>query len=528
MSNFFNFVSENIGQIASLTLEHIQLTCIAVGLSIVVGVPLGILISYVKPLSKPILSIANIIQAIPSLALLGLSIPLLGIGEVPSVVMVVIYSLLPIIKNTFIGLNNIDPLTMEAARGIGLTKTQRLFKVQLPLALPVIMAGVRISAVTAVGLMTMAAFIGAGGLGYLIFSGIRTVSNAQILAGAIPACLLALLVDWLIGMIEKIVTPISLQKEYAEGNGAALIKSKKRKKTILGAFAIVIIVILLFNTIGGALNKNDEKIVIASKDYTEQIVLMNLYADVIEDKTDLKVERKENLGGTQVCVEAMKKGEVDMYIDYTGTQYMSILKHDTNNDTNQVYDICKKEMKDKYGFDILGQTNFNNTYILAMKQELADKYGINNTSDLKKCAPKLVTGTTLEFLNRKDGYNKLCEFYGLEFKSNKGMDSSARYTALDNDEVNVIDAFATDGLLKKFKLKLIEDDKNFFPPYHAIPTLRDGILKEHSELEDVCNELSEKLTNDVMQNLNYQVDELGKKPEQVAHQWLLDEGIIKK
>ena len=336
MSNFFNFVSENIGQIASLTLEHIQLTCIAVGLSIVVGVPLGILISYVKPLSKPILSVANIIQAIPSLALLGLSIPLLGIGEVPSVVMVVIYSLLPIIKNTFIGLNNIDPLTMEAARGIGLTKTQRLFKVQLPLALPVIMAGVRISAVTAVGLMTMAAFIGAGGLGYLIFSGIRTVSNAQILAGAIPACLLALLVDWLIGMIEKIVTPISLQKEYAEGNGAALIKSKKRKKIILGAFAVVIILILLFNTIGGALNKNDEKIVIASKDYTEQIVLMNLYADVIEDKTDLKVERKENLGGTQVCVEAMKKGEVDMYIDYTGTQYMSILKHDTNNDTNQV------------------------------------------------------------------------------------------------------------------------------------------------------------------------------------------------
>ena len=177
MSNFFTFVSENMGQILSLTLEHIQLTAIAVGLSILVGVPLGILISYVKPLSKPILGLANIIQAIPSLALLGLSIPLLGIGEVPSVVMVIIYSLLPIIKNTFIGLNNIDPLTMEAARGIGLTKTQRLFKVQLPLALPVIMAGVRISAVTAVGLMTMAAFIGAGGLGYLVFSGIRTANN---------------------------------------------------------------------------------------------------------------------------------------------------------------------------------------------------------------------------------------------------------------------------------------------------------------------------------------------------------------
>ena len=352
MSSFFTFVSENMSQILSLTLEHIELTAIAVGLSILVGVPLGILISYVKPLSKPILGIANVIQAIPSLALLGLSIPLLGIGEVPSVVMVIIYSLLPIIKNTFIGLNNIDPLTMEAARGIGLTKTQRLFKIQLPLALPVIMAGVRISAVTAVGLMTMAAFIGAGGLGYLIFSGIRTVSNAQILAGAIPACILALLVDWLIGMVEKLVTPISLQKEHS-GSQEDLIKSRKRKKVILSGVAILIVGVILFNSVGGMLKKSDNTIVIASKDYTEQIVLMNLYSDVIEDKTDINVERKENLGGTQVCVEAMEKGEIDMYLDYTGTQYMSILKHDTNNDTNEVYETCKKEMKEKYGFEIL-------------------------------------------------------------------------------------------------------------------------------------------------------------------------------
>ncbi len=527
MSSFFTFVSENMSQILSLTLEHIELTAIAVGLSILVGVPLGILISYVKPLSKPILGIANVIQAIPSLALLGLSIPLLGIGEVPSVVMVIIYSLLPIIKNTFIGLNNIDPLTMEAARGIGLTKTQRLFKIQLPLALPVIMAGVRISAVTAVGLMTMAAFIGAGGLGYLIFSGIRTVSNAQILAGAIPACILALLVDWLIGMVEKLVTPISLQKEHS-GSQEDLIKSRKRKKVILSGVAILIVGVILFNSVGGMLKKSDNTIVIASKDYTEQIVLMNLYSDVIEDKTDINVERKENLGGTQVCVEAMEKGEIDMYLDYTGTQYMSILKHDTNNDTNEVYETCKKEMKEKYGFEILGQTTYNNTYVLAMKQELADKYNVENTSDLRKCAPKLTTGTTLEFLNRKDGYTKLCEFYGLKFKSNKGMDSSARYTALENDEVNVIDAFATDGLLKKFKLKLIDDDKHFFPPYHAIPTVREETLEKYPEIEAVCDELSKKLTNEVMQELNYKVDELGEKPATVAHDWLVEEKIIEK
>ena len=179
-------------QILSLTIEHIEMTAIAVGCSILIGVPLGILVSYVRKLGKPVIGIANVVQAIPSMALLGLAIPLLGIGTLPAVVMVIIYSLLPIVKNTYTGITNIDPLLVEAATGIGLTKWQVLYKIKLPMALPVIMAGVRISTVTAVGLMTMAAFIGAGGLGYLVFSGIRTVNNIQILAVAIPACILAL------------------------------------------------------------------------------------------------------------------------------------------------------------------------------------------------------------------------------------------------------------------------------------------------------------------------------------------------
>jgi len=166
MVSLFNYMSQHFSQITELLLEHIVMTVIAVGLAIVIGVPLGILISYVKRLSGPIVGVANVIQAVPSMALLGLAIPLLGIGTLPAVVMVIIYSLLPIIKNTYIGISGIDPAMVEAARGIGLTRWQVLYKVKLPMALPVIMAGVRISAVTAVGLMTMAAFIGAGGLGY--------------------------------------------------------------------------------------------------------------------------------------------------------------------------------------------------------------------------------------------------------------------------------------------------------------------------------------------------------------------------
>lgn len=205
--SYFRYIGDNLSTILTYTVEHIQLTVFSIIIAIVIGVPLGILVSYVKPFKKPVLGCANILQAIPSIAILGFLIPFLGIGERPAIFMVVIYSLLPIIKNTATGLSNINPEMVEAAKGIGLTKFQILARIKLPLALPVIMAGVRISAVTAVGLVTISAFIGAGGLGYLIYSGIRTVNNELIVAGALPACVLALLVDLILSLVEKLVTP---------------------------------------------------------------------------------------------------------------------------------------------------------------------------------------------------------------------------------------------------------------------------------------------------------------------------------
>lgn len=209
--DIFSYLVTNTNQVWGLLLDHIRLTVIAVGLAILVGVPLGILISYIKSLSRPILGITNLIQAIPSMALLGFAIPLLGIGTVPAVVVVFLYSLLPIIKNTYIGILQINPQLIEAARGIGMTRFNILYKIQIPLTLPTLMAGVRISSVTAVGLMTIAAFIGAGGLGFLVFSGISSVNTAMILAGAIPACILALTVDWILSLVEDLVTPMSLR-----------------------------------------------------------------------------------------------------------------------------------------------------------------------------------------------------------------------------------------------------------------------------------------------------------------------------
>lgn len=521
--NFINYMIQNKDQIISLTIEHVKLTAIAVGIAILIGVPLGILISYVKKLNKPILGIANVVQAIPSMALLGFAIPFLGIGTLPAVVMVILYSLLPIIKNTYTGVQSIDADIIEASRGIGLTKSQILMKVQIPLALPVIMAGIRISAVTAVGLMTMAAFIGGGGLGFLVFSGIRTVNNYQILAGAVPACILALLVDYLVGLVEKLVTPISLQKTM--DSKEKQMKKRKMQKVILSATAIVIIITFVVSGLSG-MNKSKKVIKIGSKDFTEQLILANMFSDLIEDRTDITVERKTSLGGTQVCFSALNSGSIDVYFDYSGTAYGDTLKYPLNTDMEEVYNTVKKDFKEKYNIDVLEQMGFNNTYVIAVDRDTAEKYNLKSISDLKDVASKLTAGTTFEFLNREDGIEGLTKHYGFQFKDTIGLDGAARYLALNNNETDVVDAFSTDGLLKKFDLVTLEDDENFFPPYYAIPLVRDEIVEEYPEIVPIIEELGSKLSDEIMMELNYKVDEEQMEPEVVAKDFLVENGFI--
>lgn len=513
---FIDYIIENKDQIISLCIEHIELTALALIIAIIIGVPIGILISYKRKLNKPVLGITSVTQAIPSMALLGFMIPFLGIGTAPAIVVVVLYSLLPIIKNTYTGIANISPATVEAATGIGLTKAQILTKIQIPEALPIIMAGVRISSVSAVGLMTMAAFIGGGGLGYLIFSGIRTVNNYQILAGAIPACILALLVDYFFGAIEKLVTPISLQNETKSKEKQ---KKERRKNKIIVIITILIIGLLFLQEIDFS-KKSENVIRVGSKDFTEQEILCYMTSQAIENNTDIDVENECNLGGAQVVFSALTNDNIDLYIDYAGTDYTDILKHKPISDVDKVYKTIKKEMKEKYDIEVLNQMAFNNTYALAVTKETAQKYNLATISDLTRVSNDLIIAPTLEFINREDGLAGLEKEYGLSFKDTIGIDGSPRYTALQNNNAQVIDAFTTDGLLKKFNLVVLEDDKNFFPPYYAIPLVRSDTLKEYPEIEKVLNALGPYLTDEVMQDLNYQVDELGKSPEKVATDFL--------
>ncbi len=520
------FIQERT-QIISLLIEHINLTLISVLLAIVIGVPLGILISHFKKINKTVMGIANTIQAVPSMALLGFLIPFLGIGLLPSVFMVVLYSLLPIIKNTFTSIEGINPQMIEAAEGIGLTKLQILFKIQIPMALPVIMAGVRISAVTAVGLMTIAAFVGAGGLGFLVFSGIRTANTNQILAGAIPACLLALFIDWTAAIVEKIVVP----KGIVSG------EEESKKVSALQKFVLLLALVLLLFASGKDIIKNiipsKEKVVtVASKDYTEQILLNSMLADMIEANTDIKVNRKLALGGTQVIFGAINTGEVDMYMEYTGTMFADMLKHNPiaeNVKAGEVYSIVKEEIENNYDLLVGKEMAANNTYRLAVRRETAERYNLNSISDLIPVAPQLTISSTFEFTNKHDGLPGLLNAYsGLEFKNSLSIDGALRYQALANKKSDVIDAFATDGLIATYDLVVLDDDKEFFLPYHAVPLMREDVVEKYPELLNIMDPLIELITDDVMRELNNQVDTYKREPQEVAHEFLLEKGLISK
>jgi osmoprotectant transport system permease protein len=522
MRDFWNYIASNYQQIMNLIGEHLYLSIISVLIAIVIGIPLGILISREPKLSKPVIGITNVIQAVPSLALLGFLIPFIGIGSTPAIVMVVLYSLLPIVKNTYTGLTNIDADILEAAKGIGLTKSQTMRKVQLPLAFPMIMAGIRISAVTAVGLMTIAAFVGAGGLGYLVFSGVQTVDNHMILAGAIPACILALLIDFVVGKLESSLSYTNKLRRAKKNN-----PSRKRvKKWMIGLACLVLVAAGGF-TIYSKANAED-KIVIGSKNFSEQLILGNMLADLIENKTDIKVERKLNLGGSQVAFSALKKGDIDLYVEYTGTGLVNILKQPPNSNPDQVYQYVQKEFKRKYNIELMKPIGFNNTYALAVRQDTAKQYGLNNISDLAKVSNGLIMGPTIEFPNREDGLIGLAKTYNMHFKDVKAVDGGLRYTAIKNHKSDVIDAFSTDGLLEAFHLKVLKDDKNFFPPYYAVPIIKEETLKKHPELKNAVNSLAGKLTDEKMRQLNYKVDSLKQSPATVAKEFLETEGLLKK
>jgi osmoprotectant transport system substrate-binding protein len=269
-----------------------------------------------------------------------------------------------------------------------------------------------------------------------------------------------------------------------------------------------------------------DKITVVGKDFSEQDILANLVGILIEKNTDLKVDIKPFLGGTDVCFNAVKNGSADMYVEYTGTGLVNIMGQEAVSDPQKVYDTVKTEFSHKYHLEWLEPIGFNNTYALAVSQETAQKYNLKTISDLKQHAGKLTFGTEQEFLERSDGLKGLQKTYKLTFKETKAMNPGLKYKALSEGAVDIIDAFSTDGQLVKHNLVLLDDDKRFFPPYYAAPLVRSETLQKHPELKEILGKLAGKIDDKQMAELNAQVDADKKKAKDVAEAWLKEQGLI--
>ncbi|MEG6521553.1 glycine betaine ABC transporter substrate-binding protein [Desulfotomaculum sp. 1211_IL3151] len=291
----------------------------------------------------------------------------------------------------------------------------------------------------------------------------------------------------------------------------------------------VLLLVLLMTTLAGcsSLTKDDKGLTVVGKNFTEQDIMANMLGLLLEEHTDQKITVKSFLGGTDVCFNAVKNGSADVYVEYTGTGLVNILGEEVLSDPQKAYDKVKEEFSTKYNLEWMESIGFNNTYALAVTQETAQKYNLKKISDLQAVAGELNFGTMQEFLERDDGMKGLQKTYQLSFKGTKAMDSGLKYKALTEGQVDIIDAFATDGMLVKYNLFLLEDDKNFFPPYYAAPLVRSETLKKHPELKEILNKLAGKLDDRAMAELNAQVDVEKKKAKDVAKTWLQQEGLMK-
>lgn len=285
-----------------------------------------------------------------------------------------------------------------------------------------------------------------------------------------------------------------------------------------------LICILTMSFLSGCGAKEDT-IVVGAKDFTEQDILGNILTTLIEENTDIKVEYKHEMA-SNVVFAAIKSGDVDVYIDYTGTVYGNYLGYSDIKGAEEVYDIAEKEIKEQFKLKMLKPLGFNNTYCLAVRPETAEQYNLKTFSDLAKVSSDFVFGGTFEILNRNDGLPGLKKVYDLTFKEELAVEGVLRYSAIENNETQVTEAFSTDGMLREYELVVLEDDKNFFPPYHAVPIIREETAQKYPELLTVIDKLTGVLNDDTMRDLNYKVDVLKQDPKVVAVEFLKANGLI--
>ena len=517
------FLKANWSDILSHIAQHLWLVFISISIAIVIALPLGVLITRRKRLRGPVLGIANVMQTIPSLALFGFLIPLPfigGIGPRTAIVALVIYALLPIIRNTVTGILGVDRNVREAAVAMGMTDRQVLLQVELPLAMSVILTGVRVAVVITIGVAIIAAAVGAGGLGEYIFRGLRNDDNRLLLAGAVPSALMALIADFGFSLIEKRFDP-NVQRTRAGKPLRAI------------AWAVLVLGIALMGyaawrgikTRSGA-SLSQGHVTVGSKDFTESILLAEIVAQMLEAR-DIEVDRVFDLGGN-LAHNAIIAGQIDLYPEYTGTSFAAILHHQPISDPRAVYDQVKREYSQQFNVEVSAPLGFENTYAILVRGEDARRLSLKTISAAAAYAPQWRVGFGQDFMSRVDGYAGFSRAYGLKFAdAPHEMALDLSYTALASHKVDLIAGNSTDGRIAALDLIQLEDDRRYFPPYEAVYLTRKDALARVPALAEVLQRLGGAISTDDMRKLNYEVDGAKRDKKVVIREWLAKKGLTK-
>mgnify|MGYP005907133955 FL=1 len=494
-----------------LIFQHLFIVLAASLLSIAVGLPLGIW-AYVSKTARPvILRIVDLLQTIPSLALLGIIMVVLDPGKLTVITGITLYSLLPIVRNTCLGLQEVDPGVKEAARGMGMSKPYRVLMVEFPLAFPTVFTGIRIAVVNAIGTAVFAAFVGGGGLGGVITQAIRIKDMGGILAATGVLMVIAAVLDLIMGWFEH-------QMRRSRGGS---------RKMWIPVAALLLAFCLLLPYGRGSTGD----ILLYDGDYSETQLMHRMVKLLVEDRTDLTVTIQDQM--SQVNNFKSMTGDdhtCDLMISYDGTLLTTFFGQDPTDVPAgmSIYDYVNGVAQDEYGMVLLDQLGFDNTYAIGVPEALAEQYGLETISDLVPVAEQLVFGAEQEFFTLEGSmkYNPFVETYGLRFKEATPVDMGLKYAAIENGSFDVSVVYATDGLNRKVGLKILEDDKSFFPDYNGAFLVRQDLLDQYPEVAEILNLLAGKIPTEQMAELTYQVDVMGRTVDEVAQEFLVQLGLL--
>jgi osmoprotectant transport system permease protein len=501
-------MTQAFARVPELLAQHLLLAFAALLLGLVVSLPLAVLSARNKTVARIALGFASLIQTIPSLALLALFYPILlsistlvgggipALGFLPSLLALSLYALLPILRNAVTGLTTLDPAVLEAADGVGMTATQKLWLVEAPLVAPVLMAGIRTAAVWTIGAATLSTTVGQPSLGDLIFAGLQTQNWTLVLAGCIAAAGLALAVDALLGLAEY---------------GIA-----RRKRGLvwasLGALVVAVIVALI-----PALPSAKGTVTIGAKGFSEQYILARVIGHRLE-AAGYTVRYREGLG-SGVAFAAVAGGDVDVYVDYSGTIWTNQMKREDVPPRDAIVAGVEQWAREQHRVTLLGSMGFENAYAFAMRGDDASKRGIKTIADLARVAPQLNLATDVEFLERSE-WRAVKSAYGLSFKSAHPYQPTFMYKALSSGEADVIPAFSSDGRIAADHLTVLADPKGAIPGYDAILLLAPK-RADDARFRAALQPLVGRIPVEAMREANYMVDRDDHKssPEEAAR-WL--------